>query len=364
VINFHREFFMTHDVLTAVTHVASQVLGKWIDDPIYLEDQVSPVISRVVAKRNEHGLAGISEEDWFDILDADIESDIPSLPWLRPSLASGKINLKVLSATAYRHFMAVEEAGAESISIHSADYPPLLRYIARPPLCLTAMGNSSILSLRHISVIGSRKASYQALRMSVEVGLSLNERGVGVVSGGAIGCDIAVHEGMLSSTTEDVNAIVVFAGGLSSLFPKCNKRTFSEILDRGGVCLSERLWFQGVKPRDFPSRNRIVSGMSDSVAVMAAVERSGSLITAQEALEQGRDVHVFLPMGFEHDVRFGGSAQLVLDGAYVFSEPSQLVQSLFPPHDEIFGRILGATRVSCQGAKTIGTFETEPINYL
>lgn len=350
---------MTNLVTIALTHVATQITGKWLDAPDMLAIEPSTELNLISSKCASDGLASISEAEWLEFLKSEIYSHDPILAWLAPLCKSERITLNQLAESTFQHFDAVLKNGAENVFIGSDSYPTLLQHITRPPLCLTVLGNQELLTLRHVAIIGSRKASYEALRMSVELGAALTGCNVGVVSGGAIGCDIAVHEGMLATTVEQINAIVVFAGGLSSLFPRCNARTFRDILSRGGAFVSERLWHQGVRPRDFPARNRIVSGMSESVAVMAAAERSGSLITAQEALEQGRDVYVFLPRYFDQDIRIKGSVNLLADGAYSFSQPHELVENLISTGDQLFSSPLALARETCQAVRTIGTFERE-----
>lgn len=352
---------MPHYALAALTHVATQMSSKWLEDPGDPGVQSSAHMDVILEKCKSNGIASVTGDDWLRFLRWDLEKERGLLPWLTRFHSSGLISLEQLSTVAAEHFRAVSANGASSVFIGSDQYPKLLRHIARPPLFLTVLGNSGLLTLRHVAIIGSRKASYDALRMSVEVGLTLAKHNFVVVSGGAIGCDIATHEGMLASDADHIKALVVFAGGLSGFFPRCNSRAFREILERGGLLISERLWHQDARPRDFPARNRIVSGMSESVAVMAAAERSGSLITAQEALEQGRDVYVFLPRSCGHDVRFKGSLNLVADGARSFSEPHELVDNLAGDADELFCSDSGSARDTCQAVDTLGTLVREPI---
>jgi DNA protecting protein DprA len=203
-------------------------------------------------------------------------------------------------------------------------------------------------------VIGSRRASYEALKTTVDVGLECARSEIGIVSGGAVGCDIAAHEGMLVSGMTNIQAIVVQAGGLVGLFPKSNLGTFSEILLRGGAIISERLWFQAVRPHDFPSRNRIVSGMCEATVVMAAALKSGSLITASEALEQGRDVYVFAS-GL-NDVRFEGSTQLIHDGATPFLSAAELMTILSLNYGDLSLVEPSQQADYCQEDLNVGTF--------
>ena len=346
-----------NELFTAITHVATQLTGRWFPPPhpdCALDGDWRQVALDQFA---ENGLAGVDYRAWVEILEIDASSFSPALKWMDAVLRSRKLNFDVLAEAAVRHFKSAGEAGGAIIPIHSEFYPPLLRQIARPPLCLSILGDPDILLGAGVAVIGSRKASYEALKASVDVGMLLAGSPWTVVSGGAIGCDIAAHEGMLASSSGDIAAVIVFAGGLHARFPRCNERVFRELRERGGVFISERLWFQDVLARDFPSRNRIVSGMSEAVAVMAAAPRSGSLITAQEALEQGRDVYVFDAGG--DDARMEGSRQLINDGAFPFISPNEFLEYLAQGYAFETGVCASQTLITCQSASYVGTFDTE-----
>ena len=334
------------ELFTAVTHVTSQLIGKWLPPPhtscIGLTIPGQPYIDQF----QNSGFVGVDSQGWLDLLEDDLSSLRPVLIWLEPLLRARRINLRFIAESIARHFIDTQNAGGFNISILDFGYPQLLKHISRPPLFLSGIGECSHLSLQSLAVVGSRKASYEALRASVDLGMSLAQAHYCVVSGGAIGCDIAVHEGMLAGEKHDISAAIVFAGGLHARFPRCNERAFKEILNRGGVFLSERLWFQDVLPHDFPSRNRIVSGMCQATAVMSAAPRSGTLITAHEALEQGRDVFVFQTV--TGDARFEGSQELIDDGAMPFSSSGELVCFLNQEYRGVSGEFRADSGRYCQ----------------
>ena len=347
------------ELLTAITHVGTQLIGRWFPLPKITEaSRREPLSQRILDLHSKGGLAQLDQESWIELLELDMSSFRPCLLWLEGALRARKIGISILAEAATRHFQSTAAGFGATISIHSHIYPPLLRQISRPPLCLSILGNPKILGNDSIAVIGSRKGSYESLRASIELGMVFAETSPwSIVSGGAIGCDIAVHEGMLASRMDSISAAIVFAGGLHNQFPKCNARAFHEVVERGGVLISERLWFQDVLPRDFASRNRIVSGMCGATAVMAAAPRSGSLITAHEALEQGRDVYVF-DTG-DDDVRLEGSRQLITDGALPFSSPHELLEYLCECYDsdnEYYGGFLDNP---CQVTDNFGTIDGE-----
>jgi DNA processing protein len=224
---------------------------------------------------------------------------------------------------------------------------------------LSTLGSIDILASPMIAVIGSRQPSYFGLQQSFLIGKELSSLALTVVSGGALGCDIAVHQGVMSSGSNPSQACVVFAGGLSRLYPRRHGSIFDQILERGGLFLSERPWYQGCQKRDFPIRNRIVSGMSEAVIVSQAAIGSGSLITAHEALEQGRDVYVLKHN--DGDVRAQGSEQLLEDGAIAFSNVAELVEYLvhLPQSPEMDWNIRDNDDGACQMPSIIGTVEIE-----
>jgi DNA protecting protein DprA len=347
----------TEDLFIALTHVATQLTGKWLPVPRTPNGIQHDLNSSMIDKFCTGGFSSLHEDDWHEILEFDASSFLPSLVWLEPMLRSKRLSISVLAEAAAIHFSSTQHAGGQTITINSAQYPELLKNIAKPPLCLSILGNLDRISEDRIAVIGSRKASYQSLRAAVDVGICLAETSWGVVSGGAIGCDIAVHEGMLASNIQELSAIVVFAGGLHSKFPRCNERAFRDLYNRGGVFISERLWFQDVLPRDFPARNRIVSGLTSATVVMAAAIRSGSLITAQEALEQGRDVFVYDQD--DQDVRLDGSKKLLQDGAYPFRSALELMEILADSYDSSQTAISARQTTTCQSSSYLGTFDTE-----
>lgn len=345
----------TAKLYTALAHVTSQLLEKWI--PVPFQRQSCPLDKALAGLQvafESSGYCGLDYDSWLELLEQDVSSFAPWMPWL-PKLVQGrKISLTSIAAAAERHFSSLSHRGAHYVSIHDWNYPQLLKHIARPPLGLTILGNPDIVVKPSIAVIGSRRASYEALKTAVDVGLECAKTGLGVVSGGAIGCDIAAHEGMLASDQTEINAIVVQAGGLVGLFPRSNLETFSEIITRGGAIISERLWFQPVRPHDFPSRNRIVSGMCEATVVMAAATKSGSLITASEALAQGRDVYVY--SSAHDDVRFEGSTQLIHDGATPFLSAQELIDVLSLNYGNLSVAVSSHHADYCQEVLNVGTF--------
>lgn len=290
---------MSVSAIHALAHAASQLLKKWHPPP-----PDPPLFAAPDALTMSPG-------EWADYL-SEVRADLPA--GAPPDL---------VLTLARSHLDAVSAAGATYLTWADSRYPAYLRLIRDPPLALTLLGDPELLGRPVVAVVGSRKASAWAMRESFEAGRRLAEAGHLVVSGGAFGCDIAAHHGVLASNDPRACACV-FAGGLETLYPINNKRIFDKIRTRGGLLVSERLWTAPSHPHDFPARNRIIAGMAPTLLVMQAAEKSGALITARLALEEGRDV-----LCLEHppgDVRASGSRRLVEDGAPSFASVATLLK--------------------------------------
>lgn len=347
------------DAFLAVTHMVTQLAGRWIPPGAAATD--CSLVETVAYKKIAIGLEWhtLSEEDWEDLIHIDLVSPYSVLPWLPNLLIRVPTLLPTLTSALVRHFQLMKAAGGHPLFISSDLYPERLRNIARPPLMLSYLGDPRMLALPAVAVIGSRQASYFGLQQSYNIGKKLCDLPVTVVSGGAIGCDIAVHQGMLSRDIKSIRACIVFAGGLERLYPRRHGAIFDQVLQRGGLFLSEKPWHQASLKHDFPIRNRIVSGMSESVVVTQAATQSGSLITANEALEQGRDVYVLRHK--TGDIRAAGSEKLLEDGATGFTDIDVLLGYLVgsPQNGQNLWDFNNNADTACQQARIIDTVEEE-----
>ncbi len=188
-------------------------------------------------------------------------------------------------------------------------YPDQLKQIGDPPKGLYARGDVSLMNTRCIAVVGSRKASRQGLLAAEMIGKRLAECGITVVSGLAEGIDAAAHKGALSAGGR---TIAVLANGLDQFYPAVNRNIQKEIQDTG-LIISEYPDGTLAQRFFFPLRNRIISGISEAVVVAEAALRSGSLITAEAAAEQGRRVFA-VPGNFMMKC-CAGTNRLIVDGA-------------------------------------------------
>lgn len=217
------------------------------------------------------------------------------------------------------------ERGVKILPYNDRDYPSLLRMIDDPPLVLFVRGDIALLGDGPlIGIVGARKASPVGKAKAYEIAHDLASRGIVVTSGMAFGIDAAAHRGALDA---EGSTIAVWGTGPDIVYPRTHVRLARRIAENGTI-VTEFPPGVGSHPHHFPQRNRIVSGLSLGVIVVEAAQRSGSLITARFALEQGRDVCV-VP-GAAGQLNFGGSNRLIKEGAALVENAQDVVNTIFP----------------------------------
>lgn len=221
---------------------------------------------------------------------------------------------------AERELEAILKLGAWVLPLDNDSYPEALAAIEDAPPVLIGRGDAGLLLRKTIAVVGARNASANGKRLARQLATDLGDARLLVASGLARGIDTAAHQGALNSGT-----VAVVAGGLDIVYPPENQELFEAIAERG-VVLSEMP--PGTRPqaRHFPRRNRIVSGLSFGALVVEAARKSGSLITARLALEQGREV--FAVPGSPLDPRSQGGNDLIRQGAILVESAEDVVRSL------------------------------------
>jgi len=202
-------------------------------------------------------------------------------------------------------------------------YPDLLNEIADPPMVLWCQGAMTCLQLPMLGVVGSRNASRQGLQQAHDFAAALGRAGLMPISGLALGIDAAVHRACVE---QSLPTLAVVGTGLDQVYPRRNAGLARQILDTGGLILSE--YPPGTPPRQphFPRRNRIISGLSVGTLVVEAAPRSGSLITARQALEQGREV--FAIPGSVHNPLSRGCHALIREGATLVERVDHVIEHL------------------------------------
>lgn len=227
-----------------------------------------------------------------------------------------------LHAAAAQALTTGSSMGAEAIALFDSRYPPLLACTFNPPPVLWARGRVEALEMKVVAIVGSRAATPYALEVAARLGGELAERGIAVASGLARGVDSAGHRGCLAAGG---TTIAVQGCGPDRVYPAEHAELAAEIA-RNGLILSELGPGAAPLPEHFPLRNRIISGISLATVVVEASDRSGSLITARCALEQGREV-MAVP-GSVLSGRNGGSHALLKDGARVVETADDVLDGL------------------------------------
>ncbi len=213
-----------------------------------------------------------------------------------------------------------ETCGAEMLCFGAGNYPKRLKDIPDPPPILWAMGDLSLLDRSTVGLVGARNASSLGTRMARRLAADLGRADQVIVSGLARGIDTAAHKAALGTGT-----IAVCAGGVDVIYPSENT-VLGEEIARQGLRLSEAPMGLSPQARHFPRRNRIISGLSRAVVVVEAAVKSGSLMTADMALEQGREV--FAVPGHPFDARAAGCNRLIRDGATLLRGPDDVLSVL------------------------------------
>lgn len=219
----------------------------------------------------------------------------------------------------------LDKLGARLIARPEPDYPEALAAIEDAPPVIAIRGREELLAAPKIALVGARNASANGRQIARTMAQGLSAAGFAVVSGMARGIDTAAHLGALEDKSGEGGTIAVVAGGIDVLYPPENSALFDR-LGSEGLVVAE--FGPGTEPlaRHFPRRNRIVSGLSRAVVVIEAAMKSGSLITARYALDQGRDV-MAVP-GSPLDPRCRGANRLVREGARLVEDFEQVIESL------------------------------------
>ena len=215
---------------------------------------------------------------------------------------------------------AAKAAHAQLLCLGSADFPAPLNDLTDAPPMLWAIGDVSLLKRQAIAMVGARNCSSLGTRMARGLATELGKQGYVIVSGLARGIDTAAH-----LATIDTGTVAVMAGGVDVVYPAENA-SLADRIAQTGVRVSEQP--MGVTPqaRHFPRRNRIISGLAQAVVVVEAAAKSGSLITARDALDQGREV-LAVP-GHPFDARAAGCNLLIRDGATLIRSAEDVIEAL------------------------------------
>ncbi len=221
-----------------------------------------------------------------------------------------------------RELEALAKLGGRLIAACEPDYPQGLKALEAPPPVISVLGHPHLLQKEMIAIVGARNASALARKFADTLSRELGFAGLVVVSGLARGIDTSAHEAALA-----VGTVAVVAGGVDIIYPPENEKLYAAIKNQG-VILSEMRLGEAPQARHFPRRNRIISGLARGVVVVEAAEKSGSLITAQCALDQGREI--FAVPGSPLDPRARGANKLIQGGASLVQDVEDILEVLRP----------------------------------
>ncbi|MEA4816203.1 MAG: DNA-processing protein DprA [Lachnospiraceae bacterium] len=222
----------------------------------------------------------------------------------------------------YEYVEKMEAKGIKYISVYDDAYPKLLMDIADYPLGFYMLGNEDALKSEKVSMVGARRCSEYGGRVAFDFAAYIASRGVAVVSGMAKGIDAMSHKGALSV---EGKTIAVLGNGVDICYPAENRGLYESIIKTGAV-ISEYPLGEEAKPHYFPERNRIISGLSKGVLVVEAAKRSGTLITVDCALENGREV--FVVPGNITSPLSEGTNSLISQGCPIVTKPEEILEAL------------------------------------
>lgn len=213
----------------------------------------------------------------------------------------------------------------EEINIENEFYPQQLKNIYNPPNKIYVLGNKEILKQSGIGIVGARRATEYGKKVAFKFSKELSANGINIISGLALGIDTYAHLGTLQLECKG-KTIAVLGSGLDVIYPKQNIGLVKEILKRGGCIISEYPLGTKTEKSHFPQRNRIISGLAKGVLVVEASEKSGSLITADLALEQGKDVFA-VPGDIEKSTSIGTN-HLIKQGAKLVTNYIDILEEI------------------------------------
>ena len=267
------------------------------------------------------------------------------------------------AADAHAELAACRKLGVSLKAPGEDGYPPRLATLDDAPPLLAIRGVAPTLMRPMIAIVGSRNASAAGLKFASQLARGLGEAGFAIISGLARGIDQSAHRASISSGT-----VAVLAGGHDRIYPPEHTDLLAAIIESQGAAISEMPLGHEPRARDFPRRNRLISGASLGVVVVEAAHRSGSLITARMAAEQGREV--FAVPGSPLDPRAAGTNDLIKQGATLVTDASDIIQAVGPimerpialPANEPDSEPLEGDPLASDRARIIGLLGPSPVS--
>ena len=234
---------------------------------------------------------------------------------------ANQISSEEIKKDVKRHIEYMKRNNIDIVFINDDFYPNDLKQIYDPPICIYVRGNKEILNKKSIAIVGCRDASEYGKKVAQDFAFNISKNDFNIVSGLARGIDSFAHLGAVKAKEK---TIAVLGNGLDTIYPKENTKLAKEILNLGGVILSEYSLGSPPKKQNFPARNRIISGISKGLIVIEAKEKSGTMITVECALEQGRDV--FAIPGNIDSLNSIGTNEIIKQGAKLVTKWEEIVE--------------------------------------
>ena len=277
---------------------------------------------------------------------------LDALPGLAKAGGRASVPVTPSAASLQREIDQLHHLGAQFLFLDTPAYPPLLAWLDDAPPVIAVHGDLACLQLRAVALVGARNASANGQRMAETLARELAEAGLVVVSGLARGIDAAAHRGALAATNG--RTIAAIAGGLDIPYPPEHDDLQARVAE-GGAVIAEAPLGTAPQARHFPRRNRIIAGLALGVVVVEAALRSGSLITARLAQENGREL--FAIPGSPLDPRARGSNDLIRQGAQLTETAADVLANL-PDHPSRQG--LSRDPLFAEGRSSDPAFATRP----
>lgn len=253
------------------------------------------------------------------------KGELLQIPGIGEKLVDKILNEEIRTSIS-KHIRYMQNNNIDIININDKSYPQLLRQIYDAPISLYIKGNKEILNNKSIAVVGCREASEYGKKAAKYFAYNLTQNKFNIISGLAKGVDSYAHIGSICAENNASygKTIAVVGNGLDIIYPSENRQLAEKIIQQGGAIISE--YPLGTKPdkMNFPARNRIISGMSKGIVVVEAKGKSGTLITVDFALEQGRDV--FVVPGNINSTNSVGTNDLIKQGAKIVTTYNDIAE--------------------------------------
>lgn len=251
------------------------------------------------------------------------KEELQEVPLIDEKMAESILDV-VTRKRVLNHLKYMQANNIDIIAICDKEYPYYLREIYSPPICLYIKGDKSILNGINIGIVGCRDCTKYGIEVAKDFAYNLAKKNLNIVSGLAKGIDAYAHGGAVLAKGK---TIAVLGNGLDTIYPEENRNLANKIINLGGAIISE--YPLGTKPEkaNFPARNRIISGMSKGIIVVEAKKKSGTIITVDFALEQGRDV--FVVPGNINSPNSEGTNELIKQGARLVTSFEDVLEELW-----------------------------------